>query len=81
MSFILWTYSSNCDDVDHVKNFDDDDDNDDKYWPIMIFGVGRSGYRPDPGVRSPKSAFTGLSNYQWILMIFYGELGRSLETN
>ena len=23
---------------------------------------------PDPGVRSPKSGFTGLSNYQWILM-------------
>jgi len=31
-------------------------------------------YRPDPGVRSQKSGFTGLSNYQRILMKFYGEL-------
>jgi len=32
-------------------------------------------HRPDPGVRSPKSGFTGLSNYQRIFMKFYGELG------
>jgi len=32
-------------------------------------------HRPDPGFRSPKSAFTGLSNYPRILMKFYGELG------
>ena len=43
-------------------------------------------HRPDPGVRSPKSGFTGLSfyHYQRILMKFYGdhrELGRGLETN
>jgi len=39
-------------------------------------------HRPDPGVRSPKSAFTGLSkSYQRILMKFYGELGCCLETN
>ena len=36
---------------------------------------------PDPGVRSPKPGFTGLSNYQQILMKFYGELGCDLETN
>jgi len=38
-------------------------------------------HRPDPGVRSPKSGFTGLSNYQRFLMKFYGELGCDLETN
>jgi len=38
-------------------------------------------HRPDPRVRSPKSGFTGLSNYQRILMKFYGELGYGLETN
>ena len=38
-------------------------------------------HRPDPGVRCPKSRFTGLSNYQRILMKFYGELGCGLETN
>jgi len=27
-------------------------------------------HRPDPGVQSPKSGFTGLSNYQRILMKF-----------
>jgi len=32
-------------------------------------------HRPDPGVRSPKSRFTELSNYQRIMMKFYGELG------
>jgi len=32
-------------------------------------------HRPDPGVRSPKSGFTGLSNYQRILMKCYGEMG------
>ena len=38
-------------------------------------------HRPDPGVWSPKSAFTGLSKkYQQILMKFYGELGCGLET-
>jgi len=37
-------------------------------------------HRPDPGVRSPKSRFTGLSNYQRILTKFYGELGCGLET-
>jgi len=37
-------------------------------------------HRPDPGVPIPKSAFTGLSNYQRILMKFYGELGCGLET-
>ena len=36
---------------------------------------------PDPGVRSPKSGFIGLSNYQRILMKFYGKLGCGLETN
>jgi len=35
----------------------------------------------DPGIQSPKSGFTGLSNYQPILMKFYGELGFGLETN
>jgi len=45
------------------------------------FGEDRD-HRPDPGVRSPKSAFTGLSkSYQRILMKFYGELGCGLETN
>jgi len=38
------------------------------------------GHRPEPGVRSPKSGFTG-SNYQWIFMKFYGEPGCGLETN
>jgi len=38
-------------------------------------------HSPDPGVRSLKSGFTGLSNYQRILMKFYGELGCGLETN
>jgi len=38
-------------------------------------------HHPDPGVRSPKSGFTGLSNYQRILMKFCGELGCGLETN
>jgi len=38
-------------------------------------------HRPDPGFLSPKSRFTGLSNYQRILMKFYGELGCGLETN
>ena len=39
-------------------------------------------YRPDPGVRSPKSAFTidYRKSYQRILMKFYGELGCA-ETN
>jgi len=37
-------------------------------------------HRLDPGVRSPKSGFTGLSNYQRILMKFYWELGCGLET-
>jgi len=32
-------------------------------------------HRSDPGVRSPKFGFTGLSNYQRILMKFYRELG------
>ena len=36
---------------------------------------------PDPVVQSPKSGFTGLSNYQRMLMKFYGELGCVLETN
>jgi len=40
-----------------------------------------SDHRPDPGVRSPKSVFTGLSNYQRILMKFYEQLGCDLETN
>jgi len=35
-------------------------------------GPGTTGIKfgddPDPGVRSPKSGFTGLSNYQRILM-------------
>ena len=31
-------------------------------------------HRPDPGVRSPKSGFTGLSHCQRSLMKFYGEL-------
>jgi len=31
--------------------------------------------------RSPKSGFTGLSNYQRILIKFYGELGCGLEIN
>ena len=38
-------------------------------------------HRTDPGVRSTKSGFIGLSNYQRILMKFYGELGCDLETN
>ena len=38
-------------------------------------------HRPDPGVRRPKSGFTGLSNYQRNLVKFYGELGRDPETN
>ena len=38
-------------------------------------------HHPDPGVLSPKSGFTGLSNYQHILMKFYKELGCGLETN
>jgi len=38
-------------------------------------------HRPDPGVRSPKSGFTGLSNYQRILMKFYEEVRCGLETN
>jgi len=38
-------------------------------------------HRQDPGIRSPKSGFTGLSNYQRILIKFYGELGCGLETN
>jgi len=38
-------------------------------------------HHPDPGVQSPKSGFTGLSNYQRILMKFYRELGCGLETN
>jgi len=32
-------------------------------------------HRPDPGVRSLKSGFTGLSNYQRILVKFYGGPG------
>ena len=38
-------------------------------------------HRQDPGIRSPKSGFTGLSNYQRILIKFYGELECGLETN
>ena len=46
------------------------------------FNFGDDPYhRLDQGVRSPKSGFTGLSNYQRILMKFYGELGCGLETN
>jgi len=31
-------------------------------------------------IQSPKSGFTRLSNYQWILMKLYGELGCGLES-
>jgi len=32
-------------------------------------------------VRNSDSLESGLSNYQWIFMKFYGELGCGLETN
>jgi len=44
------------------------------------FNFGDDPDYPDPGPRSPKSGFTGLSNYQRILMKFYGDLGCGLET-
>jgi len=41
-----------------------------------VFNLGDDpDHRPDPGVRSPKSGFTELSNYKRILMKFYRELG------
>ena len=61
------------------------------FWRNFLegYGPGTTGikfgddpeHRPDPGVRSPKSGFTGLSNYQRILMKLYDELGCNLETN
>jgi len=60
-----------------------------RIFATFVAGVGTNEFNfgddpdhcPDPGVRSPKSGFTGLLNYQRILMKFYGELGCGLETN
>jgi len=49
-------------------------------FSVTYFGDNLD-HQLDPGVWSPKSGFTGLSNYQRILMKFYGELGCGLETN
>ena len=49
--------------------------------PVAITDHNHNRYHLDPGVWSPKSRFTGLSNYQRIFMKFYGQLGCGLETN